>query len=102
MTDMPERADPRARARLIVALDLPSAYAAVRMAEKLHGRVGMFKVGSGLFTAEGPVLARYLVASGERVFLDLKFHDIPNTVRAAVREAAQLGVSMLDVHASGG
>ncbi len=91
-----------ARDRLIVALDLPSAEAAARMAEKLRGRVGMFKVGSELFTAEGPVLARYLVARGEKVFLDLKFHDIPNTARAAAREASQLGVSMFSVHASGG
>jgi orotidine-5'-phosphate decarboxylase len=91
-----------AREKLIVALDLPSAEAATRLAEKLRGRVGMFKVGSELFTAEGPVLARYLVASGEKVFLDLKFHDIPNTVRAAAREAAHAGVSLVNVHASGG
>ncbi len=91
-----------ARDRLIVALDLSSADAAACVAESLRARVGMFKVGSELFTAEGPVLARYLVAQGEKVFLDLKFHDIPNTVRAAAREAAQMGVAMLDVHASGG
>jgi orotidine-5'-phosphate decarboxylase len=90
------------RDKLIVALDLPSADAAVRLAEQLHDRVGMFKVGSELFTAEGPVLARYLVSAREKVFLDLKWHDIPNTVRAAAREAAQLGVRMIDVHASGG
>jgi len=72
------------------------------MAEKLRGHVGMLKVGLELFTAEGPVLARYLVGRGEKVFLDLKFHDIPNTVRAAAREAAQFGVSILNVHASGG
>jgi orotidine-5'-phosphate decarboxylase len=91
-----------AREKLIVALDLPSAAAAARLAERLLGRVGMFKVGLELFTAEGPVLARYLVARGEKVFLDLKLHDIPNTVRAAAREASQLGVSMFNVHASGG
>jgi len=102
MTAMADTAESAARAKLIVALDLASADAAARMAEKLHGHVGMFKVGSELFTAEGPVLARYLVASGEPVFLDLKFHDIPNTVRAAVREASQMGVSIVDVHASGG
>jgi len=91
-----------ARSRLIVALDLPSADAAARMAEKLHGHVGMFKVGFELFSAEGPVLPRYLAARGEGVFLDLKFHDIPNTVLAAAREAAHLGVRMFNVHASGG
>jgi orotidine-5'-phosphate decarboxylase len=85
-----------------VALDLPSGNAATRMAERLQGHAGMFKVGSELFTAEGPVPVRYLVTTGHRVFLDLKFHDIPNTVRAAAREAAELGVSMVNVHASGG
>ncbi|MBI1982980.1 MAG: orotidine-5'-phosphate decarboxylase [Acidobacteria bacterium] len=88
--------------KLIVALDFPSAQAAARVAETLRGRVGMFKVGLELFAAEGPVLTRYLVATGEKIFLDLKFHDIPNTVRAAAREAAQLGVSIFNVHASGG
>lgn len=88
--------------RLIVALDYPSAALASRAAEQLRGHAGMFKVGSELFTAEGAALARYLVASGEKVFLDLKFHDIPNTVRAASREAAGLGVTMFNVHASGG
>jgi len=90
------------RNKLIVALDLPSGNAATRMAERLQGHVGMFKVGSELFTAEGPVTVRYLVTTGQTVFLDLKFHDIPNTVRAAARQAAELGVSMMNVHASGG
>jgi len=90
------------RDKLIVALDLPSADAATRMAERLRGHVGMLKVGSELFTAEGPVAVRYLVATGHKVFLDLKLHDIPNTVRAAARQAAELGVSMVNVHASGG
>jgi len=91
-----------AKDKLIVALDLPSAAAAARLAETLRERVGVFKVGSELFTAEGPVLARYLVANGHKVFLDLKFHDIPNTVRAATREAVRMGVSLLNVHVSGG
>ena len=91
-----------AKDKLIVALDLPSAAAATQLAEKLRGRAGLFKVGSELFTAEGPVLVHYLVANGIKVFLDLKFHDIPNTVRAATREATRMGVSMLNVHASGG
>lgn len=72
------------------------------MAEELRGHVGAFKVGSQLFTAEGPVVARHFAALGEKVFLDLKFHDIPNTVRAAAREAARMSVTMLNVHASGG
>lgn len=92
----------RARGKLIVALDVASADAATRVAQRLRGRVGMFKVGSELFTAEGPVVAHHLVSQGEKVFLDLKFHDIPHTVRAAARQAARLGVSMLDVHAAGG
>jgi orotidine-5'-phosphate decarboxylase len=91
-----------AREKIIVALDVPSAEAGLEVAQKLHGHVGMFKVGSEVFTAEGPVLARYLLATGEQVFLDLKFHDIPNTVQAAARQAALLGVSLLNVHASGG
>ena len=91
-----------AKDKIIVALDLPSAEAALEIAQKLHGHVGMFKVGSEVFTAEGPGMARYLVAAGEQVFLDLKFHDIPNTVRAAARQAAKLGVSLINVHASGG
>jgi len=91
-----------ARDKLIVALDVPSAEAGLRLAERLRGHAGMFKVGLENFTAEGPVLPRFLVAVGEKVFLDLKLYDIPNTVRAAARQAAQLGVSMFNVHASGG
>lgn len=86
----------------MVALDLPTADAAARMAERLEGHAGAYKVGFELFSAEGPALPRYLAARGERVFLDLKFHDIPNTVRSASREAAQLGVAMFNVHAAGG
>jgi orotidine-5'-phosphate decarboxylase len=72
------------------------------MAEQLRGQAGLFKVGLELFSAEGPALVRELVRLGAGVFLDLKFHDIPNTVRGAAREAARLGVTLLDVHASGG
>ena len=96
MTAMP------AKEKIIVALDVSSADAALRVAQKLHGHVGMFKVGKEVFTAEGPVVARYLMAEGNQVFLDLKFHDIPNTVRAAAHQAGMLGVSLLTVHASGG
>ena len=88
--------------RLIVALDVPSLAEAKKLVEALAGTVGMFKVGSQLFTAAGPDAVRWLVARGERVFLDLKFHDIPNTVASAVSSAVQLGVSLVDVHASGG
>ena len=72
------------------------------MADKLRGQVGMFKVGMEAFTAEGPMLARFLTSNGQKVFLDLKFHDIPNTVKGACRAAAALGVSLLNVHAFGG
>lgn len=90
------------RNKLIVALDVSSAGAAAQAADKLRGHVGVFKVGSELFSAEGPAVARQLVASGDKVFLDLKFNDIPSTVRAAARGAARLGVSMFTIHANGG
>ncbi|HXK08337.1 MAG TPA: orotidine-5'-phosphate decarboxylase [Vicinamibacteria bacterium] len=90
------------RDRLIVALDLSKADAARDMVDRLAGRVGMFKVGSQLFTAAGPELVHEIVGRGERVFLDLKFHDIPNTVAGAVASATRLGVSLLDVHGLGG
>ncbi|HEX3320934.1 MAG TPA: orotidine-5'-phosphate decarboxylase [Terriglobales bacterium] len=90
------------RERLIVALDVPSAAVARDIAAKLGDSVSFYKVGMQLYTAEGPRVVRDLVASGRKVFLDLKYHDIPNTVGAAVKEAAQLGVSMLTVHGTGG
>jgi orotidine-5'-phosphate decarboxylase len=90
------------RERLIVALDAPDAATAWALVRALAGRVGMFKVGSQLFTGAGPGFVRELVARGERVFLDLKFHDIPNTVAGAVESAARLGVSLVDAHALGG
>jgi orotidine-5'-phosphate decarboxylase len=88
--------------KLIVALDVDSADLALDLFEALRGLVGMFKVGSQLFTATGPDIVRQIVASGGRVFLDLKFHDIPNTVAAAGIEATRLGVSIFNLHASGG
>ena len=90
------------RDRLVVALDVPSAEEALVLVERLAGLTGMFKVGSQLFTASGPDLVRGLVARGEKVFLDLKYHDIPNTVAGAVSAACRLGVSLVDVHALGG
>jgi len=90
------------RQRLIVALDVSSAAAAQKIVAAVGDSASCYKVGMQLYTAEGPKIVRDLVASGRRVFLDLKYHDIPNTVAAAVREAAGLGVSMLTVHASGG
>jgi len=88
--------------RLIVALDVPSATQARQLVQSIGESASTFKIGKQLFTAEGPELVRDLVASGKKVFLDLKYHDIPNTVAAAVRSAAELRVSMLTVHASGG
>ena len=91
-----------ARERLIVALDVPTAAEARKLVAAVGEAASFYKVGKQLFTAEGPQVVRDLVASGRKVFLDLKYHDIPNTVAEAVRAASQLGVSMLNVHASGG
>ena len=88
--------------RLIVALDVPGATQARQIVQAIGDAATTYKIGKQLFTAEGPQVVRDLVASGRKVFLDLKYHDIPNTVAAAVRSAAELGVSMLTVHASGG
>jgi orotidine-5'-phosphate decarboxylase len=88
--------------RLIVALDVSSSSEAQRLVQQIGEAAGIYKVGLQLFTAEGPSLVRELVASGKKVFLDLKLHDIPNTVGHAVKTAAELGVHMLTVHASGG
>ena len=91
-----------AKDKLIVALDVDSAARALDLFETLRDVVGMFKIGSQLFTAAGPDIVRQIVARGGRVFLDLKFHDIPNTVAGAAIEATRLGVSIFNVHASGG
>lgn len=87
---------------LIIALDYPDAAAALAMAQRLAPEKVILKVGKELFVSAGPALVEQLQAKGFRVFLDLKFHDIPNTVAGAVRAAAQLGVWMVNVHASGG
>ncbi len=92
----------KVQSQLIVALDVASKERALELVSQLRGVAGLFKVGSQLFTAAGPSLVREIVSSGERVFLDLKFHDIPNTVAAAGVEATRLGVSIFTVHASGG
>jgi orotidine-5'-phosphate decarboxylase len=100
---MPQMTRPRqARDRLIVALDFSSFDEAFSLVQKLRGRAGMFKVGKELFTREGPAAVRRIVDLGERVFLDLKFHDIPNTVARAVESAVSLGAALINVHASGG
>jgi orotidine-5'-phosphate decarboxylase len=88
--------------KLLVALDVETRDRALELASELRDMVGGFKVGSRLFTLEGPSLVRAIVATGARVFLDLKFHDIPHTVATAVESAVQTGAWMIDVHASGG
>jgi orotidine-5'-phosphate decarboxylase len=87
---------------LVVALDVDSPDQALFLVERLRDVAGMFKVGKQLFTAAGPEIVRKIIAMGEHVFLDLKFHDIPNTVALAGVEAARLGVSVFNVHAVGG
>lgn len=88
--------------KLILALDVENRREAEVWVNRLRGRVGAFKVGYQLFVAEGPSVARMIRDKEERVFLDLKFHDIPNTVAQAVKEACKLGVFMVNLHASGG
>ncbi len=92
----------QARDRLIVAADLSTRDDILRLADELHGIAGVLKIGLQAFVANGPSLVRELAARGEKVFLDLKLHDIPNTVQHAAREAGALGVAMLTVHAAGG
>ena len=92
----------QARDRLVVAVDLSTRDDILRLVDELHGAVGVFKIGLQAFIANGPSLVREVVGRGEKVFLDLKIHDIPNTAQHAVAEAASLGATMLTVHASGG
>lgn len=89
-------------ANLIVALDLPSSGAALGLVDELGEAVSFYKVGAPLFTRSGPLIVRELRARGKRVFLDLKYHDIPSTVERAVEAAAALDVALLTLHTSGG
>jgi orotidine-5'-phosphate decarboxylase len=91
-----------AKTRLIVALDVDTLDAAAHLVERLGAAVEWYKVGKQLFTRHGPAAVRLLKEAGKRVFLDLKFHDIPNTVAQAVRSAAAIGADLTNVHASGG
>src|SRR5216684_7844704 len=91
-----------AKEKLIVALDVDSAARALDLFNALRGVVGMFKIGMQLFTAAGPSIVREIIDAGGRVFLDLKYHDIPNTVAAAGVEAARHGISIFNVHTFGG
>lgn len=91
-----------ARQRLIVALDVPDASSAIHLVSQLEGTCSWFKVGLELFVAAGPAILEPIIDRGHNVFLDLKLHDIPNTVAGAVRSAANLGVRMLTLHAGGG
>lgn len=95
--------DTHPRSSLIVALDFDSLKSALKFAQQIADVVGMFKIGSQLFTAAGPAAVREIAALGPGIFLDLKFHDIPNTVAGAVlSSAAMTGVQLVNVHALGG
>ena len=102
MLKSPLTSDPARPNPIIVALDVPTAGQAIALAELVAPAVGAFKIGGELFTAAGPDIVRRVRATGAAVFLDLKFHDIPNTVAKAVASATRLDVQMLTVHAGGG
>lgn len=91
-----------AKERLCVALDVADTAAALQLGRELKDFVGLFKIGLELFTSEGPEVVRAVAQLGLKIFLDLKFHDIPNTAAGAARAAARLGVAMFNVHAVGG
>jgi orotidine-5'-phosphate decarboxylase len=92
----------KAAENIIVALDVPTKKEALELVEKLDGQISFFKIGLQLYTAEGPEIVRAVSTTGSKVFLDLKLHDIPNTVARAVESAGRLGAQMLTVHLSGG
>src|SRR5882762_1303935 len=92
----------KAADKIIVALDVPTKKEALKLVEKLRDQISFFKIGLQLYTAEGPGIVRAVSATGSKVWLDLKLHDIPNTVAKAVESASRLGVQMLAIHSSGG
>ena len=92
----------KAADKIIVALDVPTKTAALELVTQLGDQISFFKIGLQLYTAEGPEIVRAVLATGAKVFLDLKLHDIPNTVTRAVESASNLGVQMLTIHLSGG
>ena len=91
-----------ARKKVVLALDVDTESEALKLVEKLKDHVGMFKIGSQLFTHYGPSIVKAVLDKGGQVFLDLKFHDIPHTVAMAAREAVRMGVSIFNVHVVGG
>lgn len=99
---MAKENETKAKDKIIVALDVPTADEAKKIVAELNGHIGAFKIGLQLFTSAGASFVREIVEAGNKVFLDLKFHDIPNTVAKASVEAARIGVWMFNVHASGG
>jgi len=88
--------------KIIVALDVPTKDKALKLVEELRDQISFFKIGLQLYTAEGPEIIRSVLSTGARLWLDLKLHDIPNTVARAVESASNLGVHMLTIHLSGG
>jgi orotidine-5'-phosphate decarboxylase len=88
--------------KIIVALDVATKEKALELIEQLHGQISFFKIGLQLYTAEGPEIVRAVLSTGAKVWLDIKLHDIPNTVARAVESASNLGVQMLTIHLSGG
>src|SRR3989454_1859028 len=92
----------KAADKIIVALDVPTKVAALDLVDQLREQISFFKIGLQLYTAEGPEIVRAVLSTGAKVWLDLKLHDIPNTVARAVESATKLGVRMLTIHLSGG
>src|ERR1043166_5225449 len=92
----------KAAEKIIVALDVPTKERALELVEQLRGEISFFKIGLQLYTAEGPEIVRAVLATGAKVWLDLKLYDLPNTVARAVESASGLGVQMLTIHLSGG